>query len=210
MSAAVDSLLDLKLIEKHARGLRPYGVEFEDLVSETAMVWLKRARAHPDKARQFPGRMARFAAQEALRRLTGSRRAGRLETVDLGGWELAAAPPEIDDEDIETSAQRAEWRSLPASDRLRRIAESERALGTSPSPNLGVARGNMGRTRAWYAERGIDPRAPRVCCECGGPIGRHSYVGVRTCSYQCGSRLSRRRGKAVGRILGPDSGSGVA
>lgn len=202
-AAAVDALLDLELIERAARGVRAYGVEIDDLVAETALGWLQRARSQPEHARQHPGRMARWAARDAVRRLTGSRRAGRLELADLGDRVLADVAELYDPADDETEAQAAEWRALPTSERLHRIAEAEAALGSSPSlaarpaacPNGG---GSHRRTRAWYEARGLVRGAPRVCVECGRAIGRHAYAGVRTCSQSCGRAREARPSGATG------------
>lgn len=225
---AAEIPLDLALIERAARSVRSYGVEFEDLVSETALGWLERARSQPEKARLHPGPMARFAARQALRRLTGGQAKGRLQTVSLGTWDVAAAPDEIEgDEDEITRAQRAEWRALTAGERLRRIAESDAALASSPTVILGPPSAHSwGLTRAVRAARSeraeraeLARRAapPRVCPACSRLVPRTLRADAVYCSSRCENRTYRRRrraarsvgGKAVGRISEVISGARV-
>lgn len=202
-AAAVDALLDLELIERAARGVRAYGVEIDDLVSETALGWLQRARAQPETARRYPRQMALRAAQDAVRRLTSSWRTQRPAVVSIGDWDVAAIAPDPEiDEDEETARQVREWRGLLVGERIRRVAEADAALGTSPSAG-GVPRRTLdgglvayGWTRARRAALEARLPPPRTCVGCAVPIDglelRRSY-----CSPRCSKRARRLRCEAL-------------
>lgn len=191
MTAAAEFPFDLAEITRAARSIRSYGVELDDLVSETALGLMQRARSRPEEARRHPARMMRWAAQDALRRLTGSRRSNRLEIVHLGDWELAApAGGSCPDDDDETDRQRAEWRALTAQERLARIAEADAALGSSPRPGVRVDRvgSSWGQTReARLVRAALRARgpAPRACEACGRPIPPEVPRQARRCSRRC-------------------------
>lgn len=129
MSAACD----LDEIRRAARFVRTFDVDLDDLVSEAAVCWLERARSNPDKVAAHPGKTIEWALRDAVRRLTGSRRAGRLTVVPLEDRDVAAVSSEGPSEDDITLDQVEEWRRLPRRERLERVAESEAALGSSPT-----------------------------------------------------------------------------
>lgn len=204
MTASADFPFTLPEIERAARSIRSYGVELDDLVAETAVVLLARARTRPDEARRYPTRMARWAAQDALRRLTGYRRVDRPTRVAIAAEALAwAGPAPETDEDEETQRQLAEWRALPLRERIARVAEAEAALGSSPTAGGAPRRrreGGLapyGRTRAVRAER-ARMRAeaslrPRTCEGCGAAMDPSLPRQARHCATRCAERARRTR-----------------
>jgi hypothetical protein len=212
---AADFPFELRDIERAARSVRFYGVDLDDVVAEAACLLISRARSRPEQARANPGAMMRWAAQDAVRRLTGSRRAGRPELVRLGAWELASpAPAQLFDEDDETDRQRAEWRALTTGQRLVRIAEADAALGSSPRVSVRPAApgGRWGLTaerRAVLAARVVPPAAPRPCLGCPGEVAPEEPAQRRYCSAACRERARVRAPRRPGQRSAAASASAV-
>ena len=133
-----EAALDSETILKHARkAFRGGGAELiRDVASDVVLELYERHERNPGKRIEHTGAAIRFATLDVYRRrIDVYKREIPSQHIDIlarrqaGQYRVMEIREEIELEK-ETDDQIAEWRSLPVSERQRRIAEADRSLLT--------------------------------------------------------------------------------